>query len=161
MRRNTKIIGDASEAMMLAALISAGYHVAIPFGEDQRYDMIIDKNGVLARVQVKTGRLRKGAILFNCYSVHAHADQRLRTYRCSIELFGVYCPDIKEACLVPVGDVPRSCYGSIRVVPPKSGQRSRIRWARDYRLSGSAVSAASVGAALMSAVETKSAGEPS
>ena len=70
-KRNTKALGDRSEAVVLAELIQAGYKVSIPFGEDQRYDLILDDAGVLSRVQVKTDRLRDGAILFNCYSVHA------------------------------------------------------------------------------------------
>ncbi|HEY4433318.1 MAG TPA: group I intron-associated PD-(D/E)XK endonuclease, partial [Candidatus Cybelea sp.] len=81
MKRNTKAVGDLSEAVVLAELIQAGYKVSLPFGEGQRYDLILDNEGVLSRVQVKTGRLRNGAILFNCYSVHADREERLRTYR--------------------------------------------------------------------------------
>ena len=45
---------------MAAALIEAGYAVSKPFGENQRYDLVIDDGETLARVQVKTGRLRNG-----------------------------------------------------------------------------------------------------
>ncbi len=55
--------------MVLGALMRAGYFVSIPFGENHRYDLIAGKDNALYRVQVKTGRLRKGAILFACYSM--------------------------------------------------------------------------------------------
>jgi hypothetical protein len=52
--------------------VRAGYLVSIPFGENHRYDLIIEKDFVLSRVQVKTGRLRKGVVIFNCFSSHTH-----------------------------------------------------------------------------------------
>jgi hypothetical protein len=71
-RRNTKAIGNFSEIMVMAALVRAGYFVAVPLGHNSRYDLIAEKENKLLRVQVKTGRLRKGAVLFACYSSHAH-----------------------------------------------------------------------------------------
>jgi hypothetical protein len=133
--RDTKSIGELSELIVGAALVRAGYHVAVPLGENHRYDLIVEKAGTLSRVQVKTGRLRKGAILFNCYSVNSHKAGRLRTYRGSIDFFGVYCPDVKSVYLVPVADVPRNCYGSLRWSPPKNRQHSKIRWAEQYLVS--------------------------
>lgn len=42
-------------------LRKAGYLISIPFGEDHRYDIIAEKDDRFYRVQVKTGRLRKGS----------------------------------------------------------------------------------------------------
>ena len=70
--RDTKSVGDLSEMLLAGKLALAGYGVAFPLGENQRYDLIIEKNEVLSRVQVKTGRLRNGVVRFNCYSSHAH-----------------------------------------------------------------------------------------
>jgi hypothetical protein len=71
-KRDTKSIGDLSEVMVLAALVRAGYRVSIPFGENHRYDVIADDGAQLLRIQVKTGRLRGGAINFMCSSSHQH-----------------------------------------------------------------------------------------
>jgi hypothetical protein len=140
MKRNTKAVGDLSEAVVLAELIQAGYKVSLPFGEGQRYDLILDNEGVLSRVQVKTGRLRNGAILFNCYSVHADREERLRTYRGAVEFFGVYCPGIAGAYLIPVEEVPSTCNASIRFIPSKNGQYSRVKWAHRYLISNRSAS---------------------
>ncbi len=104
-KRNTKRIGDISEIMVLGALVRAGYYVSVPFGENQRYDLIAEKDCKLFRVQVKTGRLRKGAILFACYSSHAHRGGSMRRYAGEIDFFGVYCPDVDGTYLVPLEDV--------------------------------------------------------
>jgi Holliday junction resolvase-like predicted endonuclease len=133
--RDTKRIGKLSELVVATELVRAGYSVSIPIGERCRYDLIIDDGNALARVQVKTGRLRNGAILFNCYSVNSRKAGRLRTYFGAIDFFGVYCPDVEAVYLIPVGDVPRTCFGSLRWLPPKNGQSSRIRWAARYKIS--------------------------
>src|SRR6516225_9436244 len=127
--RDTKSIGDLSELMVAAALARVGYLVSKPISENARYDLIIDKDEKLSRVQVKTGRLRNGAILFNCYSVHARSEQRLRTYRGSIEFFGVYCSDTESVLLVPVDHVPLRCNASLRWAATKNSQHSKVRWA--------------------------------
>ena len=62
--RDTKSIGELSELIVAAELGRAGYHVSLPLGESKRYDLIVDDGESLFRVQVKTGRLRNGAILF-------------------------------------------------------------------------------------------------
>ena len=104
-KRNTKRVGDISEIMVLGALIRADYYVSVPFGENQRYDLIAEKDNVLYRVQVKSGRLRKGAILFACYSSHGHRGGGLRRYDGEVDLFGVYCPDVDSIYLIPMAEI--------------------------------------------------------
>ena len=70
--RDTKSIGELSELIVAVSLSRAGYFVSKPLGESTRYDLVVDKDGTLSRVQVKTGRLRKGVIMFNTYSTHYH-----------------------------------------------------------------------------------------
>jgi hypothetical protein len=130
--RDTKSIGDISEMMVALALSRAGYFVAKPFGENCRYDLIIDRGDALFRVQVKTGRLRNGAILFNTYSSHYHrSGGGCRAYTNEIDYFGIYCPGLNAVYLVPISHTsPMS--GTLRVQPTKNGQSSQVRWAQPY-----------------------------
>ena len=131
--RDTKRIGDVSEVTVLAALVREGYRVLQPYGENSRYDLVIERDGVFSRVQVKTGRLRNGAVLFNAYSSHAHrGGAATRGYHGEIEFFGVYCPDTEGVYLVPVDDI--MLQGFLRVVAPRNGQVRNVRWADRYRL---------------------------
>src|SRR5579864_8815593 len=133
-KRNTKRKGDISELRVMLALVAAGYRVAIPFGEDQRYELIIEKDNVLSRVQVKTGRLRKGVVLFNCFSSHTHrGGAACRMYTGEVEYFGVYCPDTDSVYLLPLADIAVQ-RGTLRVVPAKHGQTKKMRWANDFLL---------------------------
>src|SRR5579862_9027925 len=132
-KRNTKRVGDISEITVLSALVRLGYRVSIPYGENQRYDFVVEKDGKLQRVQVKTGRLRLGSILFNAYSSHAHRNGKSRAYKGEIELFGVYCPDVERVLLVPVDDVTIT-QGCLRWVQSKNNQHRKVRWAHPYVL---------------------------
>jgi hypothetical protein len=51
---NTKSIGETSEAVVLAEFIKAGFPVLLPFGDNQRYHMVVEVYGRLLRVQCKT-----------------------------------------------------------------------------------------------------------
>jgi hypothetical protein len=57
-----------TEAVILVHLIQGGDSVSLPFGNNQRYDMVIDREGRLVKAQCKTGRLRNGVVLFNACS---------------------------------------------------------------------------------------------
>jgi hypothetical protein len=89
----------------MLALHEAGYGVSIPFGENARYDLVIDDGGRLARVQCKTGRLRNGAIVFRTSSSYAHhraPRQNRLHYQGQIDFFGVYCRATRGSYLVPI-----------------------------------------------------------
>jgi hypothetical protein len=95
-----KAIGDRSTLAIMLALGEAGYDLLVPFGENTRYDLVIDDGDRLARVQCKTGRLRNGAITFNtCSSYAHHSNPRVikRDYQGEIDYFAVFCPETRAA----------------------------------------------------------------
>ncbi len=132
MKRNTKLIGNISELAVMMALRGLGYDLAVPWGDCARYDLLADKDGVVSRIQVKTGRLRRGVILFATCSSHEHRGGTFRKYDGEIDYFGVFCADVEAVFLVPIGEARLG--GSLRCEPTKNGQRSKIRWAKDYFL---------------------------
>ena len=56
---STKQKGDISEAMVLAELLKHNYDVLIPFGDRLPYDIGVDINSKLIKIQVKTAWLDK------------------------------------------------------------------------------------------------------
>jgi hypothetical protein len=133
-----KIVGDRSCAMVLARLLQVFDTVLLPFGEDQRYDLVIDTGENFLRVQCKTGRLRAGAIRFHaCSSTYHHPHPRTafyrQDYRGTADLFGVYCPETDGVYLVPVEEIGRNT-GCLRVESTKNNQVRGIRWAQDYEV---------------------------
>ena len=128
--RDTSSIGNRTEAMVLTALVRAGYKPLIPFGAGHPYDIALDEGGKLIRVQCKTGRLLKEGVVFFPTAIWCR-NLSYRSYRGDVDLFGVYWADTDQVYLVPITDVPERA-ASLRVVPPKNGQTRGIRWAKDY-----------------------------
>lgn len=131
---NTKTKGDRTEGAVLAALLKAGRTVLIPFGENHRYDLVIEDSGSYYRVQCKTGRLERGGIEFNSCSVHAHRGKKSRGYKGEADIFGVFCPQNDKVYLVPVDSVGTSNV-FLRIDSPKNGRKTGLRMASDYELS--------------------------
>jgi PD-(D/E)XK endonuclease len=132
-----KLIGDRTTLAVMIALRTAGLTVLLPFGEHTRYDLAVDQGTRLARVQCKTGRLRKGAVRFKACSTYAHHLNRptpSRDYAGQVEYFGVHCPDTGAVYLVPIEALEVKFQGALRVTPALNGQRRRVRMAADFEI---------------------------
>ena len=95
--------GDARPA------IERAIDVSVPFGENTRYDLILDDGESLRRVQCKTGRLRRGAIEFataSSYYHHPNEKPTQRHYLGQVDSFAVYCRQTGGVYLIPIGHLP-------------------------------------------------------
>jgi hypothetical protein len=99
-----KDVGDRTTLAVMLTLRGYGHQIAVPFGENTRYDLILDDGAELLRIQCKTGRLRNGAVEFSTASSYAHHPNEKSTQR------------------------------HLRVTTPRNGQRKRIRFATDYEI---------------------------
>jgi hypothetical protein len=130
---NSKDVGDRSVSMVVAAFLKLGVPVLTPFGDNQRYDIAIDRAGTFYRVQCKTARMKDGALVFDTCSSYYHRGGKKRDYRGQIEFFGVFSPDTERVYLVPV-DAVGTTGASLRVEPSTNGQTKGIRWAKDFEI---------------------------
>ena len=135
MSETSKTVGERTEAIVLAELLKAGYVVLLPFGDNQRYDMVVDDGGKFLRIQCKTARLisNGGVLYFKTCSTYAHRGRPTRGYRGEADLFGVYAPELGKVYLIPVDDVGESA-ASLRVTPARNGQTNGVRLAEQYEL---------------------------
>jgi hypothetical protein len=126
--------GAVAEAAITAAAIQLGLVVLRPLCEGRRYDLAIDLEPALLRVQCKLARRHGGVV-----SVH------LRTSRCTptgyvrtrytaseIDAVGVYSPHLSRCFLIPIHEIEGRSGIHLRVDPTGNNQAERIKWARDY-----------------------------
>lgn len=132
---NSKDVGDISVANIIARLLEFGYVVSVPFGDNLRYDIIVDTGDKLLRVQCKTAWLSRGCLDFNNTSITTKNGRRVsRLYSSNeIDLMLVYSPNFSKIYSVPIG----LKHFKLRVDPTKDGrQRKDINWAKDYEFNG-------------------------
>jgi PD-(D/E)XK endonuclease len=137
-----KTIGDRTTLAVMTALHASGFGVLLPFGENCRYDLVIDGGGQLARVQCKTGRLRDGCVRFNTCSSYAHhrsSDFQTRAYKGEVDYFAVHCLETAGVYLIPISDLEANRQATLRVAPARNGQRRRIRLAATYEIGSVAI----------------------
>lgn len=125
---NTKDIGNIAEVKVLGDLVSAGERVLIPWGDNLRYDLAVDDNGNLIRLQVKNARYRKGVVKIKAYRSE-YNNTTPQGYQDEIDFVAAYCPDLEEIYYVSIDECSKNI--TLRVDPPKSKNKN-IRWARDY-----------------------------
>jgi len=130
-KQNPKGAGELTEAMCLAAFVRGGEKVLLPFGDNQRYDMVLHRGEDFIRVQCKTGRLRNGAVEAATCSSYAHRGNGSKDYTGSADWFAVWCPDTDKVYVVPVDEAPKRQI-TLRVEEPKCPSSKRMRWAKEY-----------------------------
>jgi hypothetical protein len=124
-------VGLKSEVAVLAELVKRDYRVLVPFGTNCRYDFVIaEEDGGFVRVQVKTGRYRNGAVIFNGRSVNGGTRKARRYDKDQIDVYMVYCPELGTMYRVPVEDA--SGEPKLRIEPSRNGQLKGVTWASDY-----------------------------
>ncbi len=136
---NPKKVGDKAVLQFMAKCAMNDWTVLTPFGDCDRYDLVIDRGKGFERIQVKNGRLDKGSVRFNTCSSHYHTKEGQRTkdfkrdYKGQIEAFGVFCQETRECYMVSVDEVGTN-EGSLRVDPMKAGSKYKVKWAKDYKI---------------------------
>ena len=127
--------GNLTELQCLTAFVEHGLNVSVPYGDNARYDFIIDVSNQLIRVQVKTANIVKGdenAIHFSCKSTYTSSQgvSNVRYTASEIDYFATFW---KGKCyLVPISEC--SVDKTLRFAPPKNGQIKGITFAVDYEL---------------------------
>jgi hypothetical protein len=122
----TRQKGELAEGAILAGLLKLGLTVMLPFGGGAPYDLVVDLDGALIRIQCKTAQLISGVL-------QIPARHRKGSYRGLVDAIAAYAPTNgkiywfrpEEAGLTSV---------SLRLTPTRNGQIKGVHQASDYEL---------------------------
>lgn len=117
----TKRKGDLGEALVMAEALRRGYKVAIPIGEDWRYDLIVLRNGQLERVQCKYTESDGEVVKVKCRSTNNWVTIHYTTS--DFDWIAVYDRTSNRYFFVPsslLGNGRNSI--NLRLIPPKNKQ---------------------------------------
>ncbi len=134
---STKCKGDFAELMVAADLMRRGHRIAIPYGEDWDFDLIVCREDRLERIQVKHAASRNGVLVVKCGS-HSLTNGKVRRTKHytseTIDWIAAYDASTEQCFYVPARELGsgRSML-HLRLAPTRNGQRAGIRDAADYR----------------------------
>lgn len=132
---NTVTIGDIGEAQAIALFTKKQIPVSKPLTNNVRYDLIIEKDNKLYRVQVKTtANIKDGKMEFATKTTnYIKGTWSTNHYsKNEVDLFFLYCLE-NDWCGLFIPDnenIPTTLF--IRAMPPKNNQKVGIRLMEDY-----------------------------
>lgn len=136
MELTSKEKGNLTELKCLTSFYELGHKVSIPYGENCRYDFILDVNGHLLKIQCKTSRTEDDgdSFLFSCKSTRKNNNSKAHTVKYTKEEIDYFATYFNNQCyLIPVEECG-SQEKRLRIIPPKNGQVKGINFAKDYEL---------------------------
>ena len=126
----TKQKGDIAEAKVLSYLISKGYKALLPWGEDNRYDLVCEAKGVFKKIQVKYVTPKNGAL-----DVPLRSANNWNAFRYSnedVDLIAAYNPENDKVYFISLNDFKNVATIKLRLARPKNSQQKLVKWAADF-----------------------------
>lgn len=133
---NTKKLGNLTELQCMTYLYGLGYSISIPFGNADKYDLILDINDKLYKIQIKHSSLyvdlngEPDYIKFKCtWQSHNTTGYSKTKYQANeIDFFATFYNN--QCYLIPQNECSNE--KTLRIQPPKNGQRKGISFLEDY-----------------------------
>ena len=133
MTLTSKQVGNITEIEILLAFTKLGYTVLTPYGDCDRYDLVVEINGIFYRIQCKTASASAdNTFMFNCRSTHKSGGKIIhhKYSKAEIDFFATVYNGY--AYLVPV-----EICGSRKTLhlgKAKNSQEKGVSYAADFRL---------------------------
>jgi PD-(D/E)XK endonuclease len=134
---NKKAKGDLAELKVAADLLARGYRIAIPYGEDWDFDLILCRpDGKLERVQVKYARSNGDVIEVRSRS-QSLTNGKVRATKyytaATIDWLAVWEPSLDRCFYVPASELGAGMnVFALRLAPCRNNQVRGIRMAERY-----------------------------
>lgn len=131
---NTKRYGNIGEAVAISLFVKHCIPVYLPFGDNERSDLIAEFGGRLNKIQVKTAvNSNNGSVVFDLTSSTSHrtGGHKHKYSKNEVDYFFCYNVDRDKSYLVKVPEEPISSI-RIRFEDTKNSQVNNINHERDY-----------------------------
>ncbi|MBJ8004892.1 hypothetical protein BWGOE4_44870 [Bacillus mycoides] len=134
MHHHTKTKGDLAVLKAQVDLYEKGYMILTPQTEHSPFDLVVYKDGLFKRVQVKYRELNPRGILevrFRSSYSTANGVATKEVNKEEIDVYCIYCPQTDLCYYFDPKLFNKSI--SLRVDSPKNQQEKKVNFANDYR----------------------------
>lgn len=127
MHKKTK--GSIAEMEIASKLLKNGWNVLFPFGENNRYDLVAEKDGKFTRVQVKYVTPKNGTLDVGCKSSNNWSVDKYTADQ--VDFIAVYNSENRDVYFVPSSKFNSSSI-KLRVEKTKNNQKIGVKQANDF-----------------------------
>lgn len=124
----TNMKGDLAEMRVGAKFLEKGWYVSYPFGDDAPYDLIVDMEGVLNKVQVKHVTGKDGIL-----KVRMKSNTGI-PYKGKVDYIAIYEPISEGVYLVNPNEFDNLQMIILRLEKPKNNQTKGVIMAEQYKI---------------------------
>ncbi len=135
-RLNPSQRGAIAEAAVAAATIELGFTVLRPLCEGRRYDLVVDLEPKLLRVQCKLAHRRGDVLVVNARTNRYTPQGYVSTAYTPEEIDAVatYAPELRCCHVIPARELAGRTSVYLRLDATRNNQAERVNWAADYEL---------------------------
>ena len=134
-KMTSKQVGNITEVQVLLDLMKLGYTVLQPYGDCNRYDLVVEINSKFYRVQCKAASAcanDQGAFKINCRSTHKSGGKTIH-HKYSKDEIDYFATNYNgQSYLIPVEICGTD--KKLRLIKPKNNADKNITYAKDYEL---------------------------
>lgn len=128
-----QIYGITTELIVAQKFIELGFIVSIPYGNNSRYDMIVDTDKERYRIQVKHASLNEnGSYTVNTSNTVSTTTKRERKYYSKEDIDFIATVIENQLVIIPVGLIEHSQSKIFRTKLPSSGQTAHCNLIQNY-----------------------------
>lgn len=131
---HTKEKGNIGEAVVLAEFVKRNIQVAIPFGDNARYDLIAEFGGKLNKIQIKyCSEIQNDSVVCKCASSTNHTtNKRYTSYQNDVDYICCYLQPWDTVVIIPIADVGNKKNFNLRLTTPKNNQQVNVHYVENY-----------------------------
>ena len=126
---NSKSKGNIGEIAIAKEFIKFGWSVAFPFGDNERYDLIVDDGKNLKKVQVKYAgaKSQNNAWRCTCCSSTNHTtNKKLSSYKDDVDIIAFYIADLDQCIMFNIDEIKDHKNIYVRKDIPKNNNKNVI-----------------------------------
>ncbi len=127
---NTKNLGDYAEIITAAKFTKQGYIVSKPLSENSTYDLIVDMDGQLKKVQVKARSTRNNTISVELFTSMRNYKKEYKEG--DFDLLVIYSEELDKLAIISWDELKDLKVLTLRTVKPKNKQKIGVKMFNDY-----------------------------
>lgn len=130
--KTTKEKGDTGLTAAIYEFTKNGFNVSLPIAEHLKYDMVIEKNNVLARVQCRYTTADNNLMHVKLSSVWSNkkGNHKIKRNQNDYDILSVYCPNTNQCCFLADQEFGAKEALEINLNDEKTSEKTRL--SKDY-----------------------------
>ena len=129
----TQIKGLTTELICMQKFIELGYIVSVPYGNNSRYDLLVDNGTTIWKIQCKTAKLNENGsyTIQTCNKVSTTTQRRVKHYT-KDEIDFIASVVQNQLVIIPVELIEKTASKIFRTELPKYGAKSNCNLIEDF-----------------------------